>query len=155
MNTSSADNSKSKSTIIFICLIVALPLTLLGLIKLFPPQQSASPKTAVVKEATPKKSLAERRAERKEARQQKSSQTKSTGPVMMNAVGGFGPGMPAPGMGPGADFGAGFGPGMGPGADFGGFGPGMGGFDNGMAMGPGGFGGGFGPAALAAASVPA
>ena len=124
------DNSKLNLTTILVLFIAILPILLYGLTRMCPPVASdtKSDKTIAAEEAAKKRvSAAERRAQRAEERKAKKAEKTTTVQHGM---------APDPGM---ASFPAPMEP-----MDFGGFGPGMGGFDNGMAMAPGGFGGGFG-----------
>ena len=125
--------SKMNSTTLIVLIIAALPILLFALTKMFPPTADAPAKETNMSETkSTRLSAAERRAQRAEERKAKKAEKVATASVQYG-------GMPAdPGM---MNFPAPMEP-----MDFGGFGPGMGGFDNGMAMGPGGFGpGGFGP----------
>ena len=124
--------SKMNTTTVLVLIVAALPILLFAMTKMFPPTVDATSKETTMSETKANRlSAAERRAQRAEERKAKKAEKAATASVQYG-------GMPAdPGMA--------FPPPMEP-MDFGGFGPGMGGFDNGMAMGPGGFGpGGFGP----------
>jgi len=126
--------SKLNTTTVLVLIVAALPILLFALTKMFPPTVDTPAKETTVSETKANRiSAAERRAQRAEERRAKKAEKVATASVQYG-------GMPAdPGM---MNFPAPMEP-----MDFGnGFGPGMGGFDNGMAMGPGGFGpGGFGP----------
>ena len=125
--------SKMNSTTLIVLVVAALPILLFALTKMFPPTADTTSKETTISETKANRlSAAERRAQRAEERKAKKAEKVATASVQYG-------GMPAdPGM---MNFPAPMEP-----MDFGGFGPGMGGFDNGMAMGPGGFGpGGFGP----------
>ena len=125
--------SKMNSTTLIVLVVAALPILLFALTKMFPPTADTTSKETTMSETKANRlSAAERRAQRAEERKAKKAEKVATASVQYG-------GMPAdPGM---MNFPAPMEP-----MDFGGFGPGMGGFDNGMAMGPGGFGpGGFGP----------
>ena len=129
--------SKLNTTTVLVLVVAALPILLFAMTKMFPPTVDATSKETTMSETKANRlSAAERRAQRAEERKAKKAEKAATTSVQ------FG-GMPAdPGM---MNFPAPMEP-----MEFGGFGPGMGGFDNGMAMGPGGFGpggfgGGFGP----------
>ena len=133
------NGARLNSTTMIVLVVAMLPILLFALTKIMPPVNTATEKTATVSEAEAKRvSAAERRAQRAEARKAKKAEKAATASVQHGMA-------PDPGM-------AAFPQPM----DFGGgFGPGMGGFDNGMAMAPGmggfggpgmgGFGGGFGP----------
>ena len=137
------NGSKLNSTTLIILVIAMLPVLLFALTKIIPPVEAPTDKTSAVSEAEARRaSAAERRAERAEARRAKKAEKAATASVRNGMA-------PDPSM---TSFQM---PPMEP-MDFnGGFGPGMGGFENGMAMGPGmggfgggpgmGFGGGFGP----------
>ena len=125
--------SKMNTTTLLVLIVAALPILLFALTKMFPPTADAPAKETNMSETKATRlSAAERRAQRAEERKARKAEKVTTASVQYG-------GMPAdPGM---MNFPAPMEP-----MDFGGFGPGMGGFDNGMAMGPGGFGpGGFGP----------
>ena len=136
------NGSRLNSTTLIIMVIAMLPVLLFALTKIMPPVDASTARTNTVSEAEAKRvSAAERRAQRAEARKAKKAEKAATASVQHGMA-------PDPGM---ANF-----PPMDPMGFNGGFGPGMGGFENGMAMGPGmggfgggpgmgGFGGGFGP----------
>ncbi|MBR4716562.1 MAG: hypothetical protein IKP09_00740 [Lentisphaeria bacterium] len=147
-NTSSFNTQKASpklnATTALVLIVAMLPVLLFAMTKMFPPAvDTASGKTSEMSEAEARRvSAAERRAERAEARKAKKAEKAATARVQYGMA-------PDPGM---ASFPAPMEP-MEFGGFGGGFGPGMGGFDNGMAMGPGmggfggpgmGFGGGFG-----------
>ena len=125
------NGSKLNSTTLIVLVIAMLPVLFFALTKIVPPVDASTPKKTAIEESEAKRvSAAERRAQRAEARKAKKAEKTATASAQHGMA-------PDPGM---ATF-----PPMEP-MDFGGgFGPGMGGFDNGMAMAPGGFGGGFGP----------
>ena len=132
-NTQNNTGSKLNTTTVLVLIVAALPILLFALTKMFPPTADTTSKETTISETKANRlSAAERRAQRAEERKAKKAEKVATASVQYG-------GMPAdPGM---MNFPAPMEP-----MDFGGFGPGMGGFDNGMAMGPGGFGpGGFGP----------
>ena len=123
------NNAKMNTTTILVLIIAVLPLLLFALTKMFPPMTTdAKASTSSTLDETKKTrvSAAERRAQRAEER--KAQKAEKTATVQHGIA-------PDPGM-------AAFPPAP---MEFngfdGGFGPGMGGFDNGMAMTPGGFGG--------------
>ena len=127
-NTQNTD-SKMNTTTLLVLVIAALPILLFALTKMFPPTVDATSKETTISESEAKRiSAAERRAQRAEERRAKKAEKVTTASVQHGMAPDPSMAFPAP-MEP---------------MDFGGFGPGMGGFDNGMAMGPGGFGGGFG-----------
>ena len=126
---------KLNSTTLIVLVLTMLPVLFFALTKIVPPVDASTAKTSAVSEAEARRaSAAERRAERAEARKAKKAEKAATASAQRNMV-------PDPGMN---SFPM---PPMEPMEFNGGFGPGMGGFDNGMAMAPGmgGFGGGFGP----------
>ena len=128
------NGSKLNSTTLIVLVLAMLPVLFFALTKIVPPVE-ATPKTNAVSEAEARRaSAAERRAERAEARRAKKAEKAATASAQRTAI-------PAPDMN---SFPM---PPMEPMEFNGGFGPGMGSFDNGMAMAPGmgGFGGGFGP----------
>lgn len=126
------NGSKLNSTTLIVLVLAMLPVLFFALTRMVPPVDASTPKKTAIEEAEAKRiSAAERRAQRAEARKAKKAEKAATASAQHGMA-------PDPGM---ATF-----PPMEP-MDFGGFGPGMGGFDNGMAMAPGmgGFGGGMGP----------
>ena len=123
------NGSKLNSTTLIVLVLVMLPVLFFALTRMVPPVDATPKKTAIEEAEAKRVSAAERRAQRAEARKAKKAEKAATASVQHGMA-------PDPVM---ATF-----PPMEP-MDFGGFGPGMGGFDNGMAMAPGGFGGGFGP----------
>ena len=129
--TNTQKNSPKLTTATVLVLVIAmLPILLFALTQMMPPTVDTTSDKSIDSETTAKRSsAAERRAQRAEARKAKKAEKTATASVQYGMA-------PDPGM---ASF---------PPMDFnGGFGPGMGGFDNGMAMGPGmgGFGPGMGP----------
>ena len=121
---------KLNLTTVLVLIFAMLPILLFALTRMVPPVNASTTKTNTVSEAEARRaSAAERRAERAEARKAKKAERAATASAQRNMA----PDLYAPPAGT---------------IEFnGGFGPGMGGFDNGMAMAPGmcGFGGGMGP----------